>query len=747
MTVVSPIHAKSFLHRTRVAIGSAALLLSGVLLTSVQATDAPLAGPAVTKTGAPDSELRPFQITPRAAGPDSRIDVSFLLEKPAGKNGFITARDGHLVKPDGSRQRFWGVNITDWSRGSVQIPDKADAEFHARTLARAGVNIVRLTFLDFVAPRGIIDATRNDTRALDAVQMDKLDWWIAALKKQGIYTDLNLVVGRTYKEGDGIADHEQIGWAKALTIFDPKLIELTKEFAQQLLTHRNAYTNTEYRNEPAIAIVEVINENSLLDAWYNDRLRPLDAPVSDANFRPIPARYSEALDQLYQNFLQQTLGEAGLTNLRARIGLSPGAPVPRLRLNDFGAAPSEQFQAEASFYTTLERHYYRDMQGYLKNTLKVRALTLGSNDFLGDQSFYPTVWANLQMDVVDAHVYWQHPSWPGVNNTPQVNNPVWSTLVRLGRAAVKGKPFTVSEVNHAFPNDWLCEGIPTLAAYAALQDWDAVMWYTYEPKRSAEHPGYIGDAFDISHDPVRWTQFTAGALQFLRGDVAPAREEVVRNYTPNQVYESMRLPRSTGPLFTSDFPADLFLRHRVRIGSFEGPTTPIPLAATNSTIVSDTHELSWVTNSADNGLVTVNAPRTQALVGFVGAHSTQLAHLAAEVRNRFCAIQLTSLDEKPIATSALLLLVTGARVENSGTRWNAPRTVTLTRGTAPSLIEPVVGRIILKGLRGAKSVTITPLDGASRPLASPIIAVQENGFWIFPIGATATPWYEIAVTR
>ena len=32
---------------------------------------------------------------------DSPADVSFLLDAPAGKDGFIRVKDGHLVRPDG----------------------------------------------------------------------------------------------------------------------------------------------------------------------------------------------------------------------------------------------------------------------------------------------------------------------------------------------------------------------------------------------------------------------------------------------------------------------------------------------------------------------------------------------------------------------------------------------------------------------------------------------------------------------
>ena len=96
----------------------------------------------------------------RAAGA-SPADVSFLLDAPAGKAGFIRVQDGHFVKPDGQRIRFWGVHFTDWSRGSVEIPPKEDMPMWAATLARYGINMVRLHFLDLPSPRGIIDSTRD----------------------------------------------------------------------------------------------------------------------------------------------------------------------------------------------------------------------------------------------------------------------------------------------------------------------------------------------------------------------------------------------------------------------------------------------------------------------------------------------------------------------------------------------------------------------------------------------------------
>ncbi len=170
-----------------------------------------------------DNLLKPFVVNHRAGCP-SLADVSFLLEAPAGKDGFIRVQGGHLVKPNGQRIRLWGVHLTDWSRGSVELPPKEDAPMWAGTLARFGVNCVRLHFLDLAAPRGII-AAGDDSRHFDAQQLDRLDFMVSELKKRGIYVDLNLNVGRSYKASDGVQDYDKIQWGKGLVMFDARLIE------------------------------------------------------------------------------------------------------------------------------------------------------------------------------------------------------------------------------------------------------------------------------------------------------------------------------------------------------------------------------------------------------------------------------------------------------------------------------------------------------------------------------------------
>ena len=681
-----------------------------------------------------NSTLQPFTIDHRKAPfAHSPVDVSFLLDAPAGKHGFVRAQGAHLVTADGKRIRFWGVNITDWSKGSVMVPSKEDSPLWAATLARFGVNCVRFQFLDLPTPRGLIDGKRDDTRALDAEAFDREDFFIAELEKRGIYINFNLLVGRPFKAGDGVQDYQKIReGAKGISLYDPRIIELQKEYAQQLLAHYNPYTKLEYRNDPAVAMVEINNENAL---WIGSH-------------GPTPF-YDHELADLYNTWLKKNLNAEDLKKLRETAGVIGDDPIPLLQgRKEIETAPKQRFYAESRFFLDTQRGYWEDMRDYLSKTLGVKSLIMTTADHSHVSSGYPLLLTTSSFDTNDGHTYWQH-DWENKIKAPMVNDPFNSTVVELSRTAVAGKPYTVSEVNNPFPNDWASEGIPILAAYGDFQDWDAIIWYTFEPKAAPDWKPYIGDAFDISLDPVKMPQLAAGALMFLRADVSPAKSTVERSYTRDQVFDSVLLPQATDrPYFTPGFPLAVPLQHGSRILSFNGASAP-PFAALKITnpIVSDTNQLAWYNSSAMTGLVTVDTPRSQALIGFVKANGKSVTNLSADVQNRFCTIWITSLESEPISRASRLLLTLGSRVENEGMRWNDRRSNLSEWGGPPTLIEPVVGRITLRSLDRAKVVSAQPLDGSGQPMGEPVRAEKEAEGWDIPLGKPVTTWYEVTVTH
>jgi hypothetical protein len=693
--------------------------------------------------------LRPFVID-HANRTNSAAAVSFLLDAPAGKDGFIGIKDGHLVKPDGQRFRIWGVNLTGWSKGSTMLPPTNAASAWAAELARYGISCVRFHFLDRTTrerPQGLIDGDRTNSLTLDPERLDRLDFFVAELKQRGIYSDLNLNVGRDYKAGDGVTNYDIIGVAKGLTYFDDRLLELQRDYAKQLLTHYNPYTGSTYANEPAVAIVEIVNENSILEFWMRNWLRGELVSTNQLRFQlDLPPAYEKVLTAKYNEWLAKTKSPEELVRLRAEAGVKNEATIPRLRREDFSGASKDRFYAEASFYTAMETGYFRDMEKYLKETLGVKSLITGTADHTYWIPGSPLLRSTSLLDIVDAHVYWQHPAIYGTRNTPMVNDPLRSAIVKLTRSAFAGRPFTVSEVNEPNPNDYAGEMIPLLAAYGAFQDWDGVFFYTFEPKISGWQK-FVTDPFDITLDPVKMVQMEAGALLFLRPDVKPAAKTELRTYSTEQINESMRLPESERPYFTPGFPLSLPLLHGSRVQCLDcEPTARFPAADTNR-FVSDTGELAWQVSPETGGLVTIDTKYTQGLVGFVKANSRGTSQLSADVKNDFCAITVSSLDGRPLSQSATMLLTACSRWQNTGVQWNERRTLWTKFGKGPTLIEPVTGWVTLHEIDGAVGMQLIPLDGAARPVGAPLRGRRLESGWELPLGNPATTWYLVKVIR
>ncbi len=701
---------------------AAGLVLGGPVAAAAIEDAAP---PMPVEFGTPGIGLQAFAVDHRHAG-GSLVDVSFLLEAPAGRDGFLRVHDGHIAKPDGTAVRFWGVNITEWTRGSTAIPSKTDAPIWAAALARHGINFVRLHFLDLPTPRGMIDATRDDSQHFDPAQLDNEDYFIAELLKRGIYVDWNLNVGRRYKDGDRVLS-THVG--KGPLLFDKRLIELQKDYARQILTHVNPYTHRAYVDEPGVALVEIDNEDAIYVGWSAQ------------------SPYDQELTELYHDWLARNLSAVEFTALRQAVGVAAREPVPRLKASEVRSAPAEQYATECRFFRDLEAGYFQEMRAYLKKRLGVKCPVVATADHAHAGSGYALVADTSLLDVVDGHTYWMHPSDRIYRHAPMVNDPANSTVAELARSAVAGQPYTVSEVNNPYPNQFSTEGIPILAAYAGFLDWDSVVWYTFEPKRDADWKPYIGDAFDLSLDPIKMPQLAAGALLFLRGDLSRAKVTLERSYTRKQVLEARRTPDLERPFYTPGYSSLLSLLDGVRVKSFDGAPTAAPGIAIPEVLASDTGELVWSGYQQQKGVVKIDSPRSQALVGFVRGSEARASNLAAEVRNEFCALTLSSLENVPIGRARRLLLTTGSRVENSGMQWDAARARVTGQGHAPTLIEPVTGRVFLRDLIDAQQVRVQPLDGSGLALGNPVLAAKSGADWVIEVGTPATTWYLVSVDR
>ncbi len=219
-------------------------------------------------------------------------DISWLNHKPAGKYGFISVGDDGHFYAGTERIKFLGVNFT----ASSCFPQKTEAESIAKRLAKYGINIVRFHFLDNMwglsvfGPAGSYTTTRN----FYADALDHLDYFISKLKENGIYANINLLVGRNFLPGDGLPDSiNQLDWKQKQVpaMFYQPMIELQKEYATNLLTRTNPYTNLAYKDDPAIAMVEIVNEHGLIQGWL------------DGTIDILPQEFSSDLKQKWNDWL------------------------------------------------------------------------------------------------------------------------------------------------------------------------------------------------------------------------------------------------------------------------------------------------------------------------------------------------------------------------------------------------------------------------------------------------------------
>ena len=121
-----------------------------------------------------------------------------------------------------------------------------------------------------------------------------------------------------------------------------------------------------------MAVVEIVNENSIFHHWVSGKLSG-KGMSNYATWADIPPSYERDLTARFNAWLVARLTPADLAKVRAEAGVAAGAPVPRLNPSGFRGASALRFQTEAAFYEDLETRFFLDMSDYLKNTLGVKA--------------------------------------------------------------------------------------------------------------------------------------------------------------------------------------------------------------------------------------------------------------------------------------------------------------------------------------------------------------------------------------
>lgn len=648
---------------------------------------------------------------------DAPVDLSFVYEKekPAGRHGFLQARDGRLVFEDGAVARFWGTNFNS----AANFPSHSHSEKVAKRLAKFGINIVRFHQMDgdWSTPN-IFQFTKGpflqDTQRLDPASMDCLDYLIHCLKREGIYVYLDLLTYRKFRSGDGVAAADQLGNAARPYInFDPRLIELQKKFNEQIWTHVNPYTGLAYKDDPVIALSEIVNEN---DLFTPNHMKGLIEP------------YRTQLEERY------------LAWAKAKRLPLPATPVP------FPSADPNVL----AFLGELQKTYYTEMTRHMRQ-LGVRIPITGTNWAGGGA---PLLDAQMVTDFTDSHTYWYDWTWKVTekkfNNRSILGerDPYYSSLTTF---RVLDKPFFVSEWDHPWPNEWRAESSLHLAAIACLQGWSgaAIHTYRYDCRENVDQIAapitsdalagvpYRGGVFDTFNDPAKFGLFYHAALMVRRGDVREpdAATEVAlpglwleaKGTSPAGITNASHISAVNGAGEARKVAMRLPGRPAHATRQVQMAERIVPADATE--IRSDTGELY---RNLERRYGTIDTPKTKVAYGFLGAvGEVMMKGLKLKASSDFAVIAISSLSDDDLEHSNNMLLTAVGRADNTGAEYNADHTIQLKLGHGPIEVEVIEAVIELETrVPGLKISSINPAG----LISGPVPETYKDGKLRFVIG-------------
>ncbi len=672
-----------------------------------------------------------FQPTRDYASP-SEIGMDDWLEAPAGRHGRITRQDDRLIY-DGRPIKLWGLNVCY----SSCAPDRELAEQRARFYARYGVNSVRLhKYADGTGWAGI--QSPDSFVEFDAEALDRMDYFVAQLKQRGIYVLLSSTFGVKLGPADRQyvpymdefgRDRSRVATGHGSVFLSRELQDLQIRQIVRLLEHRNPYTGLTYARDPAVAVVELFNEDSALFYGTLSQLQKvptLRRRAAEQFTAYLEARYGSR-DALVEAWGEQALNSFGNEGLVGESWEDRSiVPAGNPWFFDPEQLAGSQQVKRVRLLDTMRFLYEIQNDFYGRYVDAIRAAgyegeILGSNWQAGRaMSHYYNLHSDALVGLIDRHNYFGGGSGSKIDNASMLAVP-GSGLLSSGMQQVADRPFMLSEWIHVYPNEWGVEGPAILGAYGmGLQGWDAS--YMFQNRDSGGFLEQLGrDRWEVTAPQVLGI-FPAVARQVLRGDVSESEVQATRYvHVPSLQrgqlgFEDRVTQQYDVKTFDSDkVPAQALAVARCAVRFTEEPQ-PTPVFDVDAyrqdhRYKSSTGQLAWQGGDSKlDGFFTIDSPATKAVVGFAAGRQCQLGEVSIQSSTDFAAIYVTAQEpQATIASSNRLLVVAIARARNSGTRILRGSRL-LDRGGPPILMEPVQARIgIRKG--GQPKVHILDHDG------------------------------------
>lgn len=614
------------------------------------------------------------------------LNLRMLNEKFAGEHGFIKmSKDGNSFVNGGDEPiRFWASN------GGNLAGEFSDEKLDslAKFLAKMGVNLIRY--------HGAINPHGKGTSILNVDTNEVKNIWrcVAAMKKQGIYTVIspfwphNGHMGGWVPEEWGIDGYSGKDDLWAVMYFNQQLKEGYKAWVKYLYNTPNKYTGNALKDEPAVAIIQIENEDAVF-FWTLGGIKPeLTKTISKQFSQWLIHKYGSLYHaKTYwgaKAILPADSIENGMLSLYSIYELTLASkPENQKRLKD-----------QVEFYADKQASFYNEMVAYYKYDLGCKQLINANNWRTASQTRLLDLerYTNSGADVMAVNKYFdpQHKGpndgWridpgdfygaPSATKTP---DQLPTNIKHLAH-----HPMMVTESGWNLPNKYQTEGALLVAAYGGLTGLDAFFWFfpTAPTFATQLHNPYF--TVNGQHPLDRWSNstpgeigmFPANALIHRLGYVKEAKildESRTLNSLYNRDIPSISEEQPYDPnrdfIFKKDsiaasFSSLTFLTGGVSTNYQSNKDTTVLYQDLNKLIDTKQKKITSITaeQSLDygNGLFTLNTPKAKAVSGFLNKQKQfDLGKVKITSENEYATIEVVSLDNLPLEGAQKILIQVG----------------------------------------------------------------------------------------
>lgn len=289
---------------------------------------------------------------------------------PAGQHGFLkNDGKGGFVFNDGTPARFFGVTM----QLTACFPDSADAIVLAARLRKLGVNLVQFEYFDFSYDWAQVYSFLDQTtgfRTINEPQMRKLDWFIYQLKQRGIYTTLTVQSARAPRAEDGLGTlaDSALYYGYAFNYLYPQAKASHKLVARLLMDRVNPWTGIAYKNDPAVAMIELHKQGGLIPYWRANYI------THNPNSYSFSYHHSRRFDTLFASYLKGKYGSTNALNAAWTMTPPQGGFANQFKEPSFEGDFDQAWEISSYNQTTISKILTSDSvpNGKYALTLRVR---------------------------------------------------------------------------------------------------------------------------------------------------------------------------------------------------------------------------------------------------------------------------------------------------------------------------------------------------------------------------------------